>query len=42
MRITSVVQIRLTKLSTRSVEKDPTNKIDGEVKLQKFAVSNRK
>lgn len=39
---TSMGQERFTKLSTLNIERDLTKKIDGEVILQKFAVSNRK
>lgn len=39
---TSMGQERFTKLSTLSIERDLTNKIDKEIILQKFALSNRK
>jgi hypothetical protein len=39
---TSMIQERFTKLSTLSIERDLTNKIDGEIILKKFALSNRK
>jgi hypothetical protein len=35
-------QEKFTKLSTLSIERDFTNKIDGEIILEKFASSNRK
>jgi len=39
---TSMGQERFTKLSTLSIERDLTNKIEGEIIMQKFAISNRK
>jgi hypothetical protein len=39
---TSIEQERFTKLSTLSIERDLTNKINGEIILEKFALSNRK
>jgi hypothetical protein len=39
---TSIGQERFTKLSTLSIERDLTNKINEEIILEKFASSNRK
>jgi hypothetical protein len=39
---TSIGQERFIKLSTFSIERDLTNKIDGKIILEKFATSNRK
>jgi hypothetical protein len=39
---TSMGQERFTKLSTLTIERNLTNKIDGEIILEKFVSSNRK